>query len=155
MDFKAIEQLVKVVSESTITSLQIEGEGISIKMGKLGDSQLVNERTVCKEELAKVQLVESTSKEENRDLIETAKKVEGKSIKSPIVGTFYASCSADSDNFVSVGDKVKKGDVLCIVEAMKLMNEIESDFNGEVVAVLVQSGDMVEYGQELFVIKEI
>ena len=74
-------------------------------------------------------------------------------VKSPIVGTFYDSPSPDADPFVKVGDRVSKGQVLCIVEAMKLMNEIESDFSGEIVKVYVQTGQPVEYGQALFAIK--
>ena len=74
-------------------------------------------------------------------------------VKSPIVGTFYTSPSPDADAFVSVGDYVEAGKVLCIVEAMKLMNEIESDASGEIVAVLAKAGQPVEYGQPLFAIK--
>jgi len=74
-------------------------------------------------------------------------------VKSPIVGTFYASPSPDADPFVSVGEYVEAGKVLCIVEAMKLMNEIESDAAGEIVAVLAKPGQPVEYGQPLFAIK--
>lgn len=74
-------------------------------------------------------------------------------VKSPIVGTFYAAPSPDAEAFVKVGDKVTKGKTLCIVEAMKLMNEIESDAAGEIVKVLVESGQPVEYGQALFAIK--
>ena len=74
-------------------------------------------------------------------------------MKSPIVGTFYAASSPDADPFVKVGDQVSNGQVLCIIEAMKLMNEIESDFAGEVVKVYVKTGQPVEYGQALFAIK--
>ena len=74
-------------------------------------------------------------------------------VKSPIVGTFYAAPSPDAEPFVKVGDQVSKGKVLCIVEAMKLMNEIESDASGEIVKVLVETGQPVEYGQPLFAIK--
>jgi len=74
-------------------------------------------------------------------------------VKSPIVGTFYVSPSPDAEPFVSVGDRVEAGKVLCIVEAMKLMNEIESDASGEIVAVLAKPGQPVEYGQPLFAIK--
>ncbi|MBW4039335.1 MAG: acetyl-CoA carboxylase biotin carboxyl carrier protein [Acidobacteria bacterium] len=74
-------------------------------------------------------------------------------VKSPIVGTFYAAPSPDAEPFVAVGDKVAVGKVLCIVEAMKLMNEIESDAAGEVVKVFVQPGQPVEYGQPLFAVK--
>ena len=74
-------------------------------------------------------------------------------VKSPIVGTFYEAPSPDADPFVRVGDRVKNGQVLCIVEAMKLMNEIESDASGEIVKMYVKSGQPVEYGQALFAIK--
>lgn len=76
-----------------------------------------------------------------------------KIVKSPMVGTFYASSAPDKDPFVKVGDKVHKGQVLCIVEAMKLMNEIESEFDGEIVEICVNNEDVVEYGKPLFKIK--
>jgi acetyl-CoA carboxylase biotin carboxyl carrier protein len=74
-------------------------------------------------------------------------------VKSPIVGTFFAASAPDAKPFVAVGDRVEKGGVLCIVEAMKLMNEIESDVAGEVIATLVENGHPVEYGQRLFAIR--
>ena len=74
-------------------------------------------------------------------------------IKSPMVGTFYSKSSPKANPYVEVGSKVKKGDILCIVEAMKLMNEIESEFDGEVVEVCVKDGEMVDYGKPLFRIK--
>ena len=76
----------------------------------------------------------------------------GKFVKAPIVGTFYAASAPDQPPFVKVGDQIKKGDVLCIVEAMKLMNEIESDFAGTVTEVFVENGQSVEYGQPLFAV---
>jgi acetyl-CoA carboxylase biotin carboxyl carrier protein len=79
--------------------------------------------------------------------------VEGHSVRSPIVGTFYASPSPDAEPFVRVGDHVRQGQVLCIVEAMKLMNEIESDVTGTVLQVLVKNAQPVEYGEPLFSIK--
>ena len=77
----------------------------------------------------------------------------GNIVKSPLVGTFYAAPSEDADPFVKIGDKVKKGQVLAIVEAMKLMNDIESDFDGEIAEIYVESGQPVEYGQPLFCIR--
>ena len=77
----------------------------------------------------------------------------GNTVKSPLVGTFYAAPSEDAPAFVKVGDIVKKGQILAIVEAMKLMNDIESDFDGEVAEILVENGQPVEYGQPLFVIR--
>ena len=80
-------------------------------------------------------------------------KTQGNIVKSPMVGTFYAKSSPTAEAFVQVGSKVKKGDTLCIIEAMKLMNEIESEFDGEVVEILAKDDEMVEYGQALFVIR--
>jgi Biotin carboxyl carrier protein len=76
-----------------------------------------------------------------------------KEIAAPIVGTFYSKSGPDKPDYVSIGDKVKKGDTLCIIEAMKIMNEIQSDVDGEIVEVVAKNQDMVEYGQTLFKIK--
>ena len=76
-------------------------------------------------------------------------------IKSPIVGTFYSKSSPDVEPFVQKGDKVSKGDIVCIVEAMKLMNEINTEFNCEIVEIMAQEGKMVQYGQELFKVKKL
>jgi len=76
-----------------------------------------------------------------------------KVIKAPLIGTFYASSSPDSEAYVKTGDKISKGMVICIIEAMKIMNEIESEYDGEIAEVLVQNGSVVEYGQPLFRLK--
>ena len=78
-----------------------------------------------------------------------------KSIKSPLVGTYYSSATPNGAPYVTVGSKVKKGDTLCIIEAMKVMNEVTSEYDGEVMAVLKKDEDIVEYGMDLFKIKEI
>ena len=83
----------------------------------------------------------------------TAEKIEGSIVKSPIVGTFYASPSPDKPPFVKVGDTVKKGDVIMIIESMKLMNEVQSDFDGVVEKILVSDGQAVEYDQPVMIIK--
>lgn len=100
------------------------------------------------EEAVQVTAEENVSRENSQ--ISNTKELAGHIIESPIVGTFYASSNPDSDPFVSVGATVRKGQVLCIIEAMKLMNEIESDVDGQVVEILVQNEQGVEYGQPLF-----
>ena len=100
----------------------------------------VPEKTECKE----------NEKNEEKD---NNCKEEYNVVKSPMVGTFYSKSSPNAKPYVEVGQKVKKGDILCIVEAMKLMNEIESEFDGEVVEVCACDGDMVDYGKPLFKIK--
>ena len=167
MDYKNIGELIKTVSESQITCFEIETEGIKIKMEKK-EQQVVVERMPVKdlsvENVTQNQLTKENTEvhEEYAENLENnvAKTTEnlGKTvseenifvIKSPIVGTMYTSPSAESKDFVKVGSKVKVGDTLCILEAMKLMNEIESEVDGEILEVLVSNEDMVEYGQPLF-----
>ena len=82
------------------------------------------------------------------------KTIDGKSINSPMVGTFYSSPNPGADSFVKVGDKVSEGDVLCIIEAMKMMNEVKSDYNGVIKEILISDAEPVEYGEALFIIEE-
>lgn len=162
MDFKSLQQLIKAVSESNLTSFEVEQDGLKIKMKKEVEVVNVlekNSSSVMHETSVDTQLnLENDSKKAMEKLPE---RVESEAycsedlctINSPIVGTFYSSPSPDSKVFVEVGSKVKKGDILCIIEAMKLMNEIESDVDGIITEILVQDEDMVEYGQCLFKIK--
>ncbi|WP_291579823.1 acetyl-CoA carboxylase biotin carboxyl carrier protein [Clostridium sp. UBA6640] len=163
MDFKSLQQLIKAVSESNLTSFEVEQDGLKIKMKK--EVEVVN---VLEKNSSSV--MHETSVDTQVNLENDSKKTMGKfperveseaycsedlcTINSPIVGTFYSSPSPDSKVFVEVGSKVKKGDTLCIIEAMKLMNEIESDVDGIITEILVQDEDMVEYGQCLFKIKK-
>ncbi|MBU3074464.1 acetyl-CoA carboxylase biotin carboxyl carrier protein [Clostridium estertheticum] len=164
MDYKNIQELIKTVSDTQITCFEIETDGIRIKMEKK-EAQVVVERvpedvthieTVTHEPLTKetIEMQQEYTKNKEKDVSENAvKTIPDENIfivKSPIVGTMYTSPSAESKNFVKVGSIVKVGDTLCILEAMKLMNEIESEVNGEVLEVLVSNEDMVEYGQPLF-----
>ncbi|WP_315117120.1 acetyl-CoA carboxylase biotin carboxyl carrier protein [uncultured Clostridium sp.] len=155
MDFKGIAELIKVVSDSKVTNLEVQENGLSIKIIKECEKIHVKE---FKDESLSTRVEDI----EVRDVVEEVQnKIEGKregeenikTIYSPIVGTFYSSSAPDKDPFVKVGSKVKKGDTLCIVEAMKLMNEIYSEVDGEVVEIMVEQGSMVEYGGELFKIK--
>ena len=132
------------MGNSKLTSIDIDfPDGTKIKMKKEATIVTTVENPI-------VQISETTKTEvlENTNIVE-----EGNIVKSPMVGTFYSKPSPDSKPYVEVGQRVKKGDVLCIVEAMKLMNEIESEFDGEIVEVLLKDGDSVEYGKPLFRIK--
>jgi len=167
MDYKNIQELIKTVSDSQITCFEIETEGIRIKMEKK-EEQVVVERTpanathmetvnqdpkarenIAMQEVYKANIDNDTSEITN-NVVKTTPDENIFIVKSPIVGTMYTSPSAESKNFVKVGSKVKVGDTLCILEAMKLMNEIESEVDGEILEVLVSNEDMVEYGQPLF-----
>ena len=107
--------------------------------------------TVTGKTVAEAQGVKGTEQSEN--VPQSGEDQTGSLVTSPLVGTFYAAPSQDLPPYVQVGDKVKKGQVLAIVEAMKLMNEIESDFDGEIAEIYVENGQPVEYGQKLFRIR--
>ena len=135
MEFENLLTLIKTVSDSELTEFSYEENGSSIHLKKKKETVVVAGNTVRKEP----DIVQQKSDEP-----------EGQIVKSPLVGTFYAAPSEDAEPFVSVGDQVKKGQTLAIVEAMKLMNEIESDFDGKVAEIYVENGQAVEYGQPLF-----
>jgi len=137
------------MGNSKLTEIAIDfPDGTKISMKK-EEKQVVVEAVSTKEAL-KVENVEVQEATLNKA---EEKVLEGNVVTSPMVGTFYAKPSPDSDNYVTLGQKVKKGDVLCIVEAMKLMNEIESEFDGEIVEILAKDEQPVEYGMPLFVIR--
>lgn len=146
MEYEKIKQLMDDMGNSKLTSLDIEfPDGIKIKMEKNTAKQVVVtnvEEHVIPEETHNNSTI---SKEENEE-----KKEEGNIVKSPMIGTFYMKPSPDSAPFVEVGTQVKKGTVLCIIEAMKLMNEIESEFEGKIAEVFVKDGEAVDYGKPLF-----
>ena len=140
MEYEKIKQLMEDMGNSKLTSVDIEfPDGTKIKMEK---NSSVTVAPVVQQVVTEEHIEEVTAKEE--------KIQEGNIVKSPMVGTFYSKSSPTSNPYVEVGSEVKKGTVLCIVEAMKLMNEIESEFNGKIVEVLVKDGEAVEYGQPLF-----
>lgn len=145
MEFEQLLQLIDVVSKSALNEFKYEEKGISIKMGK-GVADVQAEGAPAVEFIVPKKVKKEVVKEES--VIES-----GNVVASPLVGTFYTAAAEGAENFVQVGDKVKKGQVLAIVEAMKLMNEIESEYDGVIVEVLAENGDAVEYGQPLFRIK--
>ena len=150
MNVEQILQLIDAVSDSALTELAYEAGGTKLffKKGKKEVVQTVPASPAVWRE--KEIPVSAAGEKEAPEAVGPLS--EKKVISSPLVGTFYAAPSEDAAPFVKVGDHVEKGKVLAIVEAMKLMNEIESDFDGEIAVVLVQNGDAVEYGQPLFVI---
>lgn len=159
MDYKDIKKLIDDMGESKIDALEIEfPEGIKIKMKKNTEKEVVITQPRNVIEASAPMTTPVITKEQETSLVKTEKEEvledeNYKLVKSPMVGTFYASSSPEKEPFVKVGDKVHKGQVLCIVEAMKLMNEIESEFDGEIVEILVNNEDIVEYGTPLFKIK--
>ena len=161
MDYKGIQEIIKTMSNSELTSLEIETNDmkITMKKGEVLDSisrEDVMAVTTLNNHKEEVKNLENIVEEE--ETIETVQqgKVEDENltiIESPIVGTFYTAPSPDEEDFVVFGSKVKKGDTLCIIEAMKLMNEIEAEEDCEIVEILVKNEEMVEYGQPLFKVR--
>ena len=143
MDYNQIKKLIDDMGDSKLTSLEIDfPDGTKISMKKEE-----------KEVVTKISEVASSEKEDKTEVIQEEKIETGNIITSPMVGTFYSKPSPDSKPSVEVGSKVSKGDVVCIVEAMKLMNEIESEFDGEIAEILVKDGEPVDYGKPLFRVK--
>ncbi len=146
MNYKEIKEIIDDFGNSKIGELSIEfsdGTKVSMKKNSMPAVSEVAKPVVVPEQA--VTVVQNQTEEK--------KEEEYKIVKSPMVGTFYSKSSPKANPYVEVGSKVKKGDILCIVEAMKLMNEIESEFDGEVVEVCVKDGEMVDYGKPLFRIK--
>lgn len=143
MDRQLINDLITLIDKSSITSFEYEENGIAVRIKR--ENNIVSTKT---EESVPSKMIIEESEEAT-----TKSDDEYKIVKSPIVGTFYDKASPEKDTFVKIGDKVSKGDTLCIIEAMKIMNEINSDFDGEVVEILCNNEDMVEFGQPLFKIR--
>lgn len=143
MELNNIEKLIKAVSDSSITNFVYEEENIKLVLEKNAQTQIVSA-------VGAAPIVQA----EAPISIQSLEK-EGKVITSILVGVFYSAPGPEEAAFVKIGDTVKKGQIIGIIEAMKLMNEIECDCNGVIEEVLVKDGDMVEYGQPLFRIKEV
>jgi oxaloacetate decarboxylase alpha subunit len=157
MNLKEIKELIELMKNTDISELEIERSGVKVRLRKGGD--VTFHPSMPRMEYPPAAIVapavtvvpapeavsEKTTEPVNTNMIK---------VTSPIVGTFYRSSSPDKPAYVEVGDIVKKGQVLCIIEAMKLMNEIESEGAGKIVQILVESGAPVEYGEPLFVIEQ-
>lgn len=148
MEFENILKLIDSVSASKLDSFVYEQNGTKIRLEKKKQKIQLNGTPDLAMESAAICAEEAVTD------IDTGTQKSGKTITSPLVGVFYAAPSEDADPFVKVGDPVKKGQVVGIVEAMKLMNEITSDCDGVVREVCVENAEAVEYGQPLFVIEE-
>lgn len=152
-----IKELIRAVDRSTIGELIIGGENKQKITIKKQGTNVVADSTVAP--VAQAPVVESDKGEEATPVKEEkpVAPAEGdeslQEIISPMVGTFYAAPSPNDDNYVDVGKKVSSDSIVCIVEAMKLMNELESEVTGEIVEILVENGQLVEYGQPLFLVK--
>jgi acetyl-CoA carboxylase biotin carboxyl carrier protein len=152
MDLRKLKKLIDLVQESGISELEItEGEE-KVKIVKGGGVTLSAAPQPAPTPAAPAPVTGSAAAPAGAPATEPAAGQEGHVVKAPMVGTFYRSASPDAKVFVEVGQTIKEGETVCIIEAMKLMNEIESDASGVVKAILVENGQPVEYGQPLFII---
>jgi len=158
MDLKEIQNLIKFVAKSGATEVKLEMNDVKITI-KTVDEKTTGERTYIQQmptmapqaealpataqNVATPEAAESTPEAEDSKYI---------TVKSPIIGTFYRKSTPDTPSFVEVGDSIKDGDVLCIIEAMKLFNEIESEISGKIVKVLIDDATPVEFDQPLFLV---
>lgn len=147
MDLEKIESLVKIIENSSLTEFTIKEGDLKITMSKLENGPVVVGGMSAVPAAAPLAVAEVDAQEEESE--------EEVFITSPIVGTFYAAAAPDVPAFVKVGDVVKSGQTVCILEAMKLMNEIDAEFDCEIEAVLVSNEQKVEYGQPLFRVKKL
>jgi len=159
MDLKQIQDLVKMVNKSNISELSIEEKDIKITIKQKEDKYVTG---VPVQQVQAVQAAPVVSQAPAQAASPAAPKAAAPAaadnlltIKSPMIGTFYRRPSPDKPNFVEEGDEVKNGKVVCIIEAMKLFNEIESEISGRVVKILVEDSTPVEYDQPLFLVEPI
>ncbi|CVM16045.1 acetyl-CoA carboxylase biotin carboxyl carrier protein subunit [Streptococcus pneumoniae] len=157
LKIEEIHELIKLIDESTIDEFTYENEGAKIKLKK---NKEVVQQVAAQAPVAPVQAAPAQQAPKAQAPAQTEAPTQEKAasenlhkITSPMVGTFYASSSPEADPYVTTGSKVKENSVVCIVEAMKLFNEIEAEVKGEIVEVLAENGQLVEFGQPLFLVK--
>ncbi|HMS66327.1 MAG TPA: acetyl-CoA carboxylase biotin carboxyl carrier protein [Ignavibacteria bacterium] len=161
MDLNYLKKLIKILDTSNLSDIEIEEEGTKIRLSKPRPKVFANSLP------SNVQMIQPQLSQDNISAdhsnesvkVEIAKSDTPKGdniyeVKSPMVGTFYSTPAPNADPYVNVGSNVSPGVVLCIIEAMKLMNEIESEVSGKIVKILVESGQPVEYNQPLFLIEK-
>jgi len=164
MKVQEIREIIRLVDQSTISEFTYEDNGSTIKIKKqtvtqptqqpkninetVGSKQ-VDQDSVVEKQLVQKEIVKEESNEQDETIVEGVSE-----IVSPMVGTFYRKPSPDSKTYVEIGDEVTPNTIVCIVEAMKLFNEIEAETTGEIIEVLVGDGELVEYGQPLFKVKK-
>ncbi len=144
MELEDLKSLIELLKDTDITELLVEKDGTKVKIRR---EKMFTSLELPRQTFPPVQESRAEAPEEDTQRLIT--------VTSPIVGTFYRSPSPDAPSFVDVGLRVKKGQVLCIIEAMKLMNEIESEVDGILVKALVENGQPVEYGEPLFLIEPL
>jgi len=164
MDIKDIQELIKFVAKSGATEVDLETDNfkISIKSPPMKAGKLIDQKIIVSPDQQIVAPINQSTNHTSTQEVETNTNTDEKieplndenyiTIKSPMIGTFYRKPSPDKEVFVNVGDSISQGDVLCVIEAMKLFNEIESEYSGKIIKVLVDDSSPIEFDQPLFLI---
>ena len=147
MNIKEIKEMIQLMNENNLTELELEKEGLKIRLKKNASGSI--ESTVMQEALS-ASPAQTKGSAEIKEPPKAAAQIPKIYIKSPMVGTFYASPAPDAAPFVQIGSEVQVVQVICIIEAMKLMNEIKAEVRGKISEILLNNGDPVEFGQPLF-----
>lgn len=162
MQYEQIKELISIFEKTDLNDMEVQLDNAVLRLNRgavspwthtAGADTQAQAAVVPQPVVSGVQTTADTAKENISETVqaqEVKEKQGDKVIKSPIVGTFYQSASPDEEPFVKVGDTIAKGDVVCIIEAMKFMNEVNSEVSGTITEILVEDGEFVEYGQELF-----
>jgi len=152
MELKEIKELIKLVSEADVSEVAVEKGDFKIAIKKVDEKTTYVQAPVAMQ-VSVPATAPATSVAATTEPIVVSNAANLLTIKSPMIGTFYKSSSPDKPSFVNVGDEIKVGSILCIVEAMKLFNEIESEISGRVVKILIDNASPVEYDQPLFLVE--
>ena len=154
MDLRKIKKLMELLEESGIAEIEVKEGEESIKLTKPGSNIQIPQQVISTPAVNMREEMISQSDTDQTDNDHNPKdKIDGEVITSPMVGTFYRAASPDSKPFVEKGQKVKKGDTLCILEAMKMMNQVNAETGGTIIDIMVDDAEPVEFGQPLFIIK--
>ncbi|MCE5038139.1 acetyl-CoA carboxylase biotin carboxyl carrier protein [Staphylococcus auricularis] len=157
MNFKEIKELIDILDQSNLTEINIDDKGGSVVLKKEKETEIITPQVSGQVAQAQAPQAEAPTQnpapEAQSNTSESEASDDLQTINAPMVGTFYKSPSPEENAYVQVGDTVSKDSTVCILEAMKLFNEIQAEVSGEITEILVEDGQMVEYGQPLFKVK--
>ncbi len=153
MDIRKVKKLIELLEESGVAEIEIHEGEESVRISRYVENSPVAVQAVAPAPMPVPAALEAASPPPAEKEPKEESVPQGHSVKSPMVGTFYRASSPGANSFVEIGQQVNEGDTLCIIEAMKMLNQIEADMAGTIAAILVDNAEPVEYGQPLFIIK--
>ena len=149
MNIKEIKEMINLMNENNLMELEVEKEGMRIRLRKLGPDQAQGGPLIIEKAIGKEKLVPPESEQAPPTAVRSIE------IKAPMVGTFYRAPSPESSPYAEIGQVIEPGQIICIIEAMKLMNEIKSEIKGKITEILVENAEPVEFGQPLFLVEPL